>query len=84
MCLLKGSYVGFRLCSSLEQTKKEIQITLDIFEDNGNDQKMLQAIADKYEPPTTKKQKNHSNVNNTIKTNNTEKKTIDFFRALPF
>ena len=42
----------YRLCTSLEQTKKEIQFTLD----NGNYRKKLQAIADAFEPPVYRNQ----------------------------
>ena len=57
----------FRLCSSLEQTKKEIQFTLDLYEDNGNDRAKLQKIADDYQPPQsqakTREKKDNKNNN---------------------
>ena len=75
------------MCTSLEQTKKEIEFTLNLYEDNGHDRKALQTIVDNYEPPTSakKRQKDHSNVNNKDKkSTNPENSTKDLFRALPF
>ena len=43
-----------RLCTSLEQTKQEIEHTLNIYEDNGHNRAKLKRIADTYTPPTQK------------------------------
>ena len=40
----------YRLCSSPEQTKNEIEFTLNLYEDNGHDREMLKKIADDYKP----------------------------------
>ena len=44
-----------RLCTSKEQVQKEIQFTLDLYEDNGHNREKLKNIADNYIPPTTNK-----------------------------
>ena len=41
-----------RLCSDPEQIKKEIEFTLDLYEDNGHNRRKLKLIADSYSPPT--------------------------------
>ena len=43
-----------RLCSSPEQVKKEVEFTLDLYEDNGHDRNKLKQIADNYQPPPQK------------------------------
>ena len=75
-----------RLCTSLEQTKKEIDFTLNLFEDNGHNRAQLQKIADAYTPQPTAKSKNKakdnlSNVNPEISIQQSNK---ELFRALPF
>ena len=49
--IVEASFKGelcrcYRLCKSTEQTKKEIQFTLDLYEDNGHDRAKLKKIAD--------------------------------------
>ena len=50
-----------RLCTSAEQIQKEIDFTLNLYEDNGHNREKLRHIADNYAPPpqkpTTKKTK---------------------------
>ena len=76
----------FRLCTSPEQTKKEIQFTLDLYEDNGNDRKKLQAIADAYDPPlqTSKNKKNDKKTQKNDRSNDPLHGTMELFRTLPF
>ena len=71
----------YRLCASTEQAKKEIQLTLDLYEDNGHDRRKLQKIADSYEPPTSKK-KNERKEKQKKKPESPEQQTRDHFRAL--
>ena len=81
---------AYRLCSSLEQTKKEIQFTIDLFEDNGHDRKTLEKIANSYKPP--KHGQNTSAKSNSKSRSNVDKKhanTVDsipdnLFDVLPF
>ena len=78
-------YRCHRLCTSLEQTKKEIEFTLNLYEDNGNNREMLKKIADTYEPPQTKNK--HKDKDKTTKTKTpglTHRQTIELFCALPF
>jgi len=84
-----GSFKGelcrcYRLCTTTEQAKKEIDYTLDLFEDNGHNRAELKKIADDYQPHSNvknkkdkEKEKNHTNVN-------PECHTKELFRALPF
>ena len=78
---------AYRLCSSIEQAKKEIAFTIDLFEDNGHNRKLLESIANTYEPPS---QENHNNnrKNNNKGTNkqNHHQETIpsNLFAVLPF
>ena len=76
----------FRLCTSLEQTKKEIQLTLDLYEDNGHDRRKLQRIADEFEPPTTskKRDKKERKKSKPEETQSEESQSKDLFRALPY
>ena len=76
----------FRLCTSPEQTKKEIQFTLDLYEDNGNDRKKLQAIADAYDPPlqTSKNKKNDKKTQKNDRSNDPLHGMMELFRTLPF
>ena len=76
----------FRLCTSPEQTKKEIQFTLDLYEDNGNDRKKLQSIADAYDPPlqTSKNKKNDKKTQKNDRSNDPLHGTMELFRTLPF
>ena len=67
----------YRLCSSIEQTKKEIQFTLNLYEDNGNNREKLQKIADEYEPPqnqTKSREKKDQNNKNRTKERNKHQK----------
>ena len=57
----------YRLCSSPEQTKKELEFVLDLYEDNGHNRAKLKHIADMYTPPTMNNN-NSSNNNNNSKT----------------
>ena len=43
-----------RLCSSADQIQKEIDYTLNLYEDNGHKRETLQHIADNYAPPPQK------------------------------
>ena len=84
-----GSFKGelcrcYRICSSTEQAKKEIEYTLNLYEDNGHNRDELKKIADNYDPHSNVKQKkdktkekNHSNVN-------PDQQAKELFRALPF
>ena len=42
-----------KLCSSPDQTQKQINFLLDLFEDNGYDRAKLTAIAAEYKPPSS-------------------------------
>ena len=80
----------FRLCSSLEQTKKEIQFTLDLYGDNGNDREKLQKIADEFVPPQSqsksREKKDNKNKNKTKEQTPemVERQTKELFRGLAF
>ena len=76
-----------RLCTTPEQTKKEIQFTIDLFEDNGHDRKVLEKIAATYEPPKhgakkSTKQKNKSQTNKQIDSDGAIPENL--FDVLPF
>ena len=43
----------YRLCTSKQQAKKEIEFTLNQYLDNGHNRDKLKHIADTYTPPTT-------------------------------
>ena len=43
-----------RLCTSTEQIQKEINFTLDLYEDNGHKRETFQHIAETYAPPPQK------------------------------
>ena len=76
----------YRLCTSLEQAKKEVNFTLDLFEDNGHDRSKLRKIADSYEPPAKKRKNDHKDKTKkrSRKPESPETQVKDLFRALPF
>ena len=77
----------YKLCSSTEQSKKEIEYTLDLFEDNGHNRAELKKIADSYQPPTNTNKNKNKEREKTKKRPNVEipeQQTKDLFRALPF
>ena len=75
----------YRLCTSIEQTKKEIQFTLDLYEDNGHDRAKLKKIADAYVPPTAKNRTKPNNKERRPKqTEPPETEVRNLFRALPY
>ena len=76
----------YRLCTSLEQTKKEINFTLDLYEDNGHNRSKLKLLADAYEPPAKTRKKDHKDKNTKRPQNpeSPETQAKDLFRALPF
>ena len=83
----------YRLCSSPEQTKKEIEFVLDLYEDNGHNRAKLKHIADTYTPPTIDNRNNNNNNKNktrhTTKTHATPQTATDtetkaLFDVLPF
>ena len=73
----------YRLCSSIENTKKSIEYVTNIFEDNGHDRKMLQKIVDTYKPPSGKKQNKKTDIESS-KPTPSENETRGLFEALPF
>ena len=84
----------YRLCSSPEQMKKEIDFALDLYEDNGHNRAKLKHIADTYTPPTIDNS-NNNNSSNKNKTRHatkclttpqitTETQTKALFDVLPF
>ena len=75
-----------RLCSSPEQIKKEIEFTLDLYEDNGHNRDKLKHIADNYQPPPHKpitKEKPRTYREKCIQAA-TESQTKALFEELPF
>ena len=76
-----------RLCTSEEQIKKEIEFTLDLYEDNGHNREKLQHIANTYTPPsqntphTTEKPRSYK-AKETLAI--VESKTKELFDELPF
>ena len=80
---------AYRLCTTLEQTKREIQFTIDLFEDNGHDRKTLEKIASSYKPPNqggknlTPKNKKQTTAANKI-TNSVNTIPDNLFDVLPF
>ena len=88
--IVEASFKGelcrcYRLCTSLEQTQKEIQFTLDLYEDNGHNREKVKKIADGYSPPmTTKKKGEKTNRDRRKKkAESPENEIKDLFRALP-
>ena len=73
----------FRLCTSIEQSKKEIEFTLNLYEDNGNDRSMLQKIVDSYQPPKTSAKTNKKDSHTNVQTKPIDH-TKELFRELPF
>ena len=78
-----------RLCSSPEETQKEINFVLDLYEDNGHDRAKLKKIADAYTPPSGKKNDSNNKKENKAtkvkpKLNETEEATKALFSVLPF
>ena len=76
-----------RLCSTLEQTKKEIDFAINLFEDNGHDRKLLESVARSYTPPQmdqkSTKSKCKSNIN-AVQTRSHETIPENLFDVLPF
>ena len=76
---------AYRLCSTPEQTKNEIQHIINIFNDNGHDRNMLQKLADTYKPSKCKKQKNNNKQDKQKQNNNSETEIPEnLFEVLPF
>ena len=73
-----------RLCSSPSQVKKEVEFTLDLFEDNGHNRQKFESIAKSYRPSAQKKNKQTNNKKDKGKTTNDEQKTKQLFSELPF
>ena len=74
-----------RLCSNPEQIKKEIEFTLDLYEDNGHNRQRLKLIADSYTPPTETEKKNKKDKKKDKKTQSTtDRQTKNLFDLLPF
>ena len=77
---------AYRLCSSPDQTKKEIEFLLNLFEDNGHDRRMLERLATDYTPPstTTATNKNKNRKQNNKRTQQTDDNPTNLFDVLPF
>ena len=75
-----------KLCSTPEQTQKEIEFLLDLFEDNGHDRSKLAAIATEYRPPTTAqpKKKDRNKYTQSINTTQSNEIPDNLFDVLPF
>ena len=76
----------YRLCTSLEQAKKEIEFTLDLFEANGHNRAQFKNILDNYTPPTNENRKDRTtnrHKQNQQKTTE-ENDTRNLFDQLPF
>ena len=77
----------YRLCSTIEQAKKEIEYTLNLYEDNGHNRAKFKAIADTYTPPTntTNKSTKEKQKQKAKPPTTTQEKDIKLlFDALPF
>ena len=74
----------YRLCSSPAQVKKEIDFTLDLYEDNGHDRATLQKIADTYTPPTSNNNNNNNKKQTKKQKQAAENQTRNLFNVLPF
>ena len=76
-----------RLCSSPQQISKEIEHTLNLYEDNGHNREKLKKIADTYKPPPQKppppKDKPRTYTEKCIQAAN-DAHTKALFDALPF
>ena len=57
---------AWRICSSPELYKKEVELILNIYEDNGHDRKKFEKIAKEYKPPEPKKQQQVTQVTHTL------------------
>ena len=76
-----------KLCSSPDQTQKEITFLLDLYEDNGHDRAKLAAIAAEYKPPSTSQpSKKDRNKRTQTKRQNISEDSIpeNLFDILPF
>ena len=72
-----------RLCSSPDQVKKEIEFTINLYEDNGHDRAQLKHIADTYTPPNNNNNKN-KRTNTPTQPNDTDAQIKTLFDLLPF
>ena len=78
---------AYRLCSSPDQTKKEIEFLLNLFEDNGHDRRMLERIATDYTPPSTTTSTTAANKSKRQKnkrSQQTQENPSNLFDILPF
>ena len=76
-----------KLCSTPEQTQKEIDFLLNLYEDNGHDRAKLAAIASEYSPPSTSQpKKKDRNKHTPYKRQSTKEDSIpdNLFDVLPF
>ena len=80
---------AYRLCTSEEQARKEIEFTINLFEDNGHSRKTLEDIARTYTPPSNENKDSSTNRKNNNKNkhkadNNKETHIENLFDVLPF
>ena len=77
---------AYRLCSTDEQVKKEIDFVTNMFEDNGHNRKNLDKIAKDYTPPSLgQKSQNSKNKKSRKPNKNTNEDIPDnLFDILPF
>ena len=76
-----------QLCSSPDQTQKEINFLLDLYEDNGYDRAKLTAIAAEYKPPSSSQpRKKERNKRTHTSRQSSYEETIpeNLFDVLPF
>ena len=75
---------SYRLCSSLDQTKKEIDFIINMYEDNGHDRDSLLKIASAYRPPTEQTHTKTKTKRNVQTTTSQEREIKSLFDLLPF
>ena len=75
-----------RLCTTTEQTEKEIEFTLNLYEDNGHNREKMKGIADNYAPPPQKPFNKRTTYTYKQKCTmaEAESHTKSLFDALPF
>ena len=76
----------YRLCTTPEQTQKEIEFTVNLYEDNGHKRDTLKHIADNYKPPPQKpfKKRTTQTYKQKCAAAECEAQTKDLFDQLPF
>ena len=60
---------AYRLCSSPELVRKEIEYALDLFEDNGHNRAVLEKVAKEYKPPDKRSKNQNKNTKEKSKKN---------------